>query len=131
MGIRHSLPLTALRQSPNDSNTSHWPVTLHTDVPEDIMKKLVSITAVTTILTAGAFSLPVLADDNFRAEEIQQLVSAGIVQPLDTLLQAKPLTGKLLKSELERDDGRWVYEVKWKDEQGRRHETDIDAKTGE
>ncbi|MCA6062476.1 PepSY domain-containing protein [Thalassolituus marinus] len=94
------------------------------------MKTLLSITAVTAALTTGAFSLPVLAGDDFSAEEIQQLVSAGIVQPLDSLLQAKPLTGKLLDSELERDDGRWVYEVKWLDEEGRRHETEIDANTG-
>ncbi len=69
------------------------------------MKTLLSITAVTTALTAGAFSLPVLAGDDFSAEEIQQLVNAG-------------------------DDGRWVYEVKWLDEEGRRHETEIDANTG-
>lgn len=93
------------------------------------MKALLSITAA-VILTAGAVSLPILADD-FRVEEIQQLVDAGIIQPLDRLLQAKPLTGTLLDSELERDDGRWVYEVKWLDEQNLRHETELDATTGQ
>ncbi len=95
------------------------------------MKALLSITAATAILTTAALSFPALASDDFSAEEIQQLVTAGIVQPLDSLLQAKPLTGKLLDSELERDDGRWVYEVKWLDDEGRRHETEIDAKTGQ
>src|SRR5690606_11127340 len=94
------------------------------------MKTLLSITAVTVGLTAVAFSLPVLAGDDFSAEEIQQLVNAGIVQPHDSLLHAKPLTGTLLDSELERDDGRWVYEVNWPDDEGRRHETEIDANTG-
>lgn len=95
------------------------------------MKTLLSVTAFTAILGAAALSLTVLADDNFRAEEIQQLVGAGIIQPLDQLLQAKPINGKLLDSELERDDGRWVYEVKWLDDEGRRHETEIDANTGQ
>ncbi|GGY50266.1 hypothetical protein GCM10011297_23910 [Bacterioplanes sanyensis] len=85
-----------------------------------------------TLLTLSALialSSPSWADD-YSPQQVQELVSAGIIQSLDQLLSVNPMPGKLLDTELESEDGRWVYELTWLDEQGLRHETYIDAKDG-
>ena len=52
--------------------------------------------------------------------------------PLEQLLQslAQQLPGRRVGVELEEDDGRMVYELKWLLPDGRRLEIDIDASNG-
>ena len=71
-------------------------------------------------------------DDHNRARE---LVKSGEIIPLEQLLQQVINSQKnklhLLEAELERESGRYVYELELVDEQGVVRELLFDAKTGE
>ena len=56
----------------------------------------------------------------------------GRIVPLEQLLQslALQLPGRAVGVELEEDDGRMVYELKWLLPDGRRIEIEVDASTG-
>ena len=68
-------------------------------------------------------------DDHRRAREA---VLAGEAMPLPELLErvARTHPGQVLELELEREDGRWIYEVKLIDERNRVHELELDAASG-
>lgn len=70
------------------------------------------------------------ADEDYR--EAQRLRQSGRILPLETIVQrAKAVhPGKLLDIELERDDGRYVYELEMLDERGVVWELKYDAATG-
>jgi uncharacterized membrane protein YkoI len=70
------------------------------------------------------------ADDDPR--EAQRLLQSGQILPLEGILQhAKGVRpGKLLDVELERDDGRYVYELELLDDQGTVWKLKYDAATG-
>lgn len=57
---------------------------------------------------------------------------SGRILPLDALLQAvaRQLPGRVVGVELEEDDGRMVYELKWLLPDGRRLEIELDASDG-
>jgi uncharacterized membrane protein YkoI len=58
-------------------------------------------------------------------------VSGGEIRPLTEVLAVakEKLPGEVIKVELEREDGIWVYEVKVLTTSGRRREIEINAKT--
>lgn len=58
---------------------------------------------------------------------------AGQVLPLSTVLErlSRERPGQVLKVELESEDGRWVYEVKLLQPDGRLVKLQLDAATGE
>ena len=60
-------------------------------------------------------------------------VQAGQVLPLRTVLERleREHPGQVLEVELERDDGRWVYEVKLLQAGGRLVKLELDAGSGE
>lgn len=60
-------------------------------------------------------------------------VQAGQVLPLKTVLERleREHPGQVLEVELERDDGRWVYEVKLLQARGRLVKLELDAGSGE
>ena len=60
-------------------------------------------------------------------------VQAGQVLPLKTVLERleREHPGQVLEVELERDDGRWVYEVKLLQAGGRLVKLELDAGRGE
>ena len=60
-------------------------------------------------------------------------VQAGQVLPLKTVLERleREHPGQVLEVELERDDGRWVYEVKLLQAGGRLVKLEVDAGSGE
>lgn len=60
-------------------------------------------------------------------------VQAGQVLPLKTVLERleREHPGQVLEVELERDDGRWVYEVKLLQAGGRLVKLELDAGSGE
>ncbi len=93
------------------------------------MKRLLQ-TALLFIFFIGS---NVWADEDH--ERARELVKSGEIMPLEQLLQniAGSETGKLrlLEAELEREQGRLVYELELVDEQGVVRELLFDAKTGE
>ncbi|WP_304640848.1 PepSY domain-containing protein [Pseudomonas sp.] len=94
------------------------------------MKKLMSfVLPVMLGLGAGA----VQADDDVRLDEAVRLVQDGTIQSFDTLNQ-KALAvraGQITDSELEREQGRYVYKLEIRDDQGGEWDLDLDATSGE
>jgi len=88
-----------------------------------------------------ALSRAARADDECRVEEYEdqydherarRALECGEVMPLaDVLAAVRPyITGKIIETEFTREEGVWVYEMKYIDRQGRLIEVDVDARTG-
>ena len=77
-----------------------------------------------TAATAGS------KDDHERA---RAAVQAGEVLPLPALLERLQRThpGQVLELELERDDGRWIYEVRLLQADGQLLKLELDARTAQ
>lgn len=82
------------------------------------------------LAVALAWPLAHADSDHDRARDA---VQAGQVLPLSTLLERleREHPGQVLEVELERDDGRWIYEVKLLQSGGRLLRLDLDARSGE
>ncbi|MGM0594619.1 MAG: PepSY domain-containing protein [Pseudomonadota bacterium] len=80
-------------------------------------------------LLALLFALPVTADDEDH-ERARQALEAGEILPLRTVLDrvAQDYPGEVLEIELEREDGRWVYEIKLLREGGSLLKMELDAR---
>ena len=83
------------------------------------------------LLFLSLISAPALADrdDHDRA---RRALEAGEILPLSDILDAATAVrpGRVIEIELERDDGRWVYELELVSPQGRLYEMEIDAASG-
>lgn len=93
-----------------------------------------SLLAAAALLVAGGLSVSgASAGERVRVEEIRQLRESGqILSAEDILARSRSLQpGQVVGLELERDDGRWIYEVKLIDERNRVHELELDAANGE
>ena len=75
---------------------------------------------------------PARADDKDH-ELARRALQAGEVLPLRTLLERLAAThpGEVLEVELERDDGRWIYELKLLQPGGELRKLKLDARSGE
>jgi uncharacterized membrane protein YkoI len=76
---------------------------------------------------------PLLAHgDDVGHDEARRLRQAGTILPVETILERLLLEqpGRLLDLELERDDGRYVYELEMLDSSGTVWELLFDARTG-
>lgn len=86
--------------------------------------------------------VPALADDD-RCEEreyegrgdhekARRALECGEVMPLADVLEAvRPrIDGRIIEAEFEREDGVWVYELKFIDARGHLIEAYVDARTG-
>lgn len=64
-------------------------------------------------------------------DEARAAVERGEIRPLGEVIAAAKARapGEVVKVELERDDGRWVYEIKILTQGGERREFEIDAKS--
>ena len=61
-----------------------------------------------------------------------EAVEGGAVRPLGEILQQPALraAGEIVRVKLKREHGRWVYELRSVDGDGRLHEFSVDAATG-
>lgn len=66
-----------------------------------------------------------------RQNELRRDVERGEARPLSEILDAvrAKFPGEVVKVEAERDDGRWMYELRILDGQGRIFEIHVDART--
>ena len=94
------------------------------------MKKTVSILAAAICLALAA--TPAGAKKGGRDhDDAGQAVSSGRAMPVAAILKSlKGRIGEVLEIELDDDDGRLVYEIKYLDSRGRRMEAYVDARTG-
>lgn len=93
-----------------------------------------SLLAAAALLVAGGLSVSgASAGERVRVEEIRQLRESGqILSAEDILARSRAIQpGQVVGLELEREDGRWIYEVKLIDERNRVHEFELDAANGE
>jgi uncharacterized membrane protein YkoI len=88
-------------------------------------------------LATAVSSAPALADkrgrDDDDRDDLARATAKGNVLPLaDILTRTKQqITGRVVEIEFDDDDdGRARYEIYWIDKAGRRHETEVDARTG-
>jgi uncharacterized membrane protein YkoI len=72
------------------------------------------------------------ADSRLDHERARAALAAGEIRPLADLLAEveKRWIGQVIDTELERDDGRWIYELKLLPPSGRLYELKLDARTG-
>ena len=66
-------------------------------------------------------------------EAVRSLTQQGDILPLEQILEAarQHHAGKVLETELEREDDRYIYEIELLDEGGTVWEMEFDATTGE
>lgn len=89
---------------------------------------------------AGALALialiaaPAFADDDDKHDHdrARRALERGEVLPLERILAVvrARVPGEVVRVELERDDGKWIYEVRVIDAAGRRVEIEVDAARG-
>jgi uncharacterized membrane protein YkoI len=81
------------------------------------------------VVTAGAAHA-----DNARLEQdmTRQAVERGEIRPLADILAAirNKLPGEVIGVEIERKNGRWLYEFRVSDSKGRLFEVYVDARSG-
>ena len=81
------------------------------------------------MLVCALIAGPVLASDRADHDRARAALQAGDILPLATVLQrvAAEHPGQVLDVELERDDGRWVYEIKLLQASGGLLKLEVDA----
>jgi len=81
------------------------------------------------VVTGGAAR----ADDKGRDQDMtRQAVERGEIRPLADILAAirNKLPGEVIGVEIERKNGRWLYEFRVSDSKGRLFEVYVDARSG-
>lgn len=73
-----------------------------------------------------------VAGDEIAPEEVRRAVEAGEIKSLADILAAVrgKLPGEVAGVEIERERGRWLYEFRVVDGQGRLYEVYVDARSG-
>ena len=71
-------------------------------------------------------------DSEHDHERARHALECGEVMPLAEVLAAiRPhISGKVIETEFEKEDGIWVYEIKYINRQGHLVEINVDARTG-
>lgn len=87
------------------------------------------------LLAAAMLSAAVpsaVADDEHERDAVHSAVEAGEIKSLADILAAVrgKLPGEVAGVEIERDDGRWLYEFRVVDRKGRLYEVYVDARSG-
>jgi hypothetical protein len=89
--------------------------------------------AAVSLLLAGCVLQLAWADGRDDHERARAAVLAGEVLPLATVLERLQRThpGQVLELELDREDGRWIYEIKLLQPGGQLLKLEVDARTGQ
>lgn len=84
-----------------------------------------------TLAAVLAAAAPVQADDDHEAA--RELLREGAILPLAELITKLPFAPplRILEVELEREDGRYLYEIELLDNRGQVWEVEMDAASGE
>jgi uncharacterized membrane protein YkoI len=96
------------------------------------MKRTLSLSRYILVSLSALLAVsPVQSDES--ASVARQLLKEGKIMPLqEILMKAKVIKpGQVIETDLEREDGRYVYELEILDEQGQVWELELDAQTGE
>ena len=89
------------------------------------------------IATIAGFSLQPLSahasDDRARSSEVRQLRESGQILAMEDILKRSQVAqpGQVVEVELDREGGKYVYEVKIIDAADAVHKLEIDAASGE
>lgn len=85
-------------------------------------------TALAVVVSAAA----VAGDGERDHERARRAVIAGEILPLSVIIERLATThpGQVLEAELEREHGRWVYEIRLLAADGRRRRLEVDAASG-
>jgi uncharacterized membrane protein YkoI len=83
------------------------------------------------LLLAALAAAPLTVQAKDDQEQARQAVESGEIRPLDEILAAarKAVPGEVVKLDLKRDDGRWLYKLKILSPEGKRREVKVDAKS--
>jgi uncharacterized membrane protein YkoI len=83
------------------------------------------------VLIASLLAAPTWADGDDH-DHARRALQAGEILPLAEILKTAEAArgGRAIELELERDDGRWTYELELVTPEGRLYEMEIDAATG-
>jgi uncharacterized membrane protein YkoI len=84
-------------------------------------------------LAASGLATTPLAGERSDQDEARAALQAGEVMPLLKLLERlqRSHPGQVLEVELEREDGRWFYELRLLQPDGRLVKLEVDARSGE
>lgn len=77
--------------------------------------------------------LPVTSRADIDSDKARALQQQGAILPLEQIIDVakKIKAGQVLETELDRDDGRYIYELEILDQQGQVWEIELDAATAE
>lgn len=79
-----------------------------------------------------AATWPALADGDHDHDRARQALAAGEILPLQAILErvGREAAGQIMEVELERHDGRWIYEIKLLRGGGSLAKLKVDARDG-
>jgi len=94
---------------------------------------LALLLAVVALVAAVPRSADARDKDELHRDEVRRAVETGEIRSLADILNAVrgKLPGEVAGVEVERKDGRWLYEFRVVDAQGRLFDVYIDARSGE
>lgn len=98
------------------------------------LRRNLTMVALVVALVAAASQLADARDqDELRRDKVRRAVETGQIRSLADILKAvrEKLPGEVAGVEIDRKDGRWRYEFRVVDGQGRLFEVYIDARSGE
>ena len=83
------------------------------------------------VLLLALIATPALADDDDH-DLARGALAAGEILPLSAIIDVATSLrpGRVIEIDLERDDGRWIYELELLTPQGQIYEFEIDAASG-
>lgn len=84
------------------------------------------------VVLAAAAALPVHAGGHHDQDRARRALEAGEILPLQDILVrvGRDLTGQVIAIELERERGRWIYEIKLLGTDGSIVKLEVDARDG-
>lgn len=98
------------------------------------MKSLrsIALTLGTVALLGTLVAAPAISDDRDDHERARRALEAGEIVPLRAILDTveRDTPGQIMEIELEREDGRWIYEVKVLRPGGSLVKLEIDGRNG-